>query len=109
MKLRSFLFAVLICLAASPAYALRCGTYVIRVGDYKFDVLEKCGRPDYTDRRYAVAGVRLHHPKRTLDIEEFEEVLVEEWIYNFGPRRFKQYLLFENGVLKEIRDLGYGY
>ncbi|MEQ1528847.1 MAG: DUF2845 domain-containing protein, partial [Methylococcales bacterium] len=32
----------------------------------------------------------------------------EEWVYNFGRSRLKQHLRFENGVLKEIRNLGRG-
>lgn len=34
------------------------------------------------------------------------EVLVEEWIYNFGSARLRKLLRFENGRLKDIESLG---
>ena len=34
---------------------------------------------------------------------------VEEWVYNLGPTRFMRILRFENGILKSIRNGGYGY
>jgi hypothetical protein len=55
-----------------------------------------------------VVGSTFHHPRRTLDIQEFEEIQIEEWVYNFGSSRLKQYLRFENGELKEIKSLGRG-
>ncbi len=37
------------------------------------------------------------------------EVVVEEWTYNFGPRRLMRVIRFENGLVTSIRQLGYGY
>jgi hypothetical protein len=37
------------------------------------------------------------------------EVPVEEWTYNFGPRRFMRSIRFENGIVTSIETLGYGY
>ena len=37
------------------------------------------------------------------------EVAVEIWTYNFGPDRLMQRLKIEDGVVVEIRTLGYGY
>lgn len=100
---------LLILLAANDAYAMRCGHQLVHIGDYKMDVLEKCGEPDSVDKRFGARGSRLRHPRGTLEIDQYEEVEIEEWIYNFGPRQFKQLLEFENGQLKSIRNLGYGY
>ena len=96
-------------LAAADAHALRCGRQLVQVGDHKTDVLEKCGEPESADTRFGVRGSRLRHPYGALQIEEFEEVLIEEWVYNFGPRKFKQFLQFEDGVLKKIDNLSYGH
>lgn len=96
-------------LLTSNAYALRCGHQLVQIGDYKMDVLDKCGDPDSIDRRTAIKGNRLRHPLGTLEIDRFEEVEIEEWVYNFGRRKFKQLLQFENGRLIEIRELDYGY
>lgn len=40
--------------------------------------------------------------------EEIEEVQIEEWIYDFGPHRLVQQVVFLNGVAIKINDLGYG-
>ena len=35
-------------------------------------------------------------------VEDTVEVPIEEWIYDFGPRRFLQHLLFEQGRLVHV-------
>ncbi|MDO8937769.1 MAG: DUF2845 domain-containing protein [Methylicorpusculum sp.] len=99
-----FLFVI----GISDALALRCGNRIIRIGDHKIDVLQKCGEPDYAETRLGVEGSRLRHNRGVLEIESYEQVVIDEWVYNFGPRKLKQFLLFENSVLKETRNLGYG-
>jgi hypothetical protein len=37
------------------------------------------------------------------------EVIVTEFIYNFGPRKLMRRLIFEGNVLVEIESIGYGY
>ena len=37
------------------------------------------------------------------------EVIITEYVYNFGPRKFMRRLLFEGGVLESIEKIGYGY
>ena len=93
---------------ANVAFSLstmRCGTNLVELGDDKYKVLEICGEPESIYHRTKIIGSTLHHPWRTLDIEEYEEIEVEEWIYNFGRNRFRQSLLFENGILVDIKDL----
>jgi hypothetical protein len=38
-----------------------------------------------------------------------QEVVITEYIYNFGPRKLMRRLLFEGGVLVSVETLGYGY
>ena len=38
-----------------------------------------------------------------------QEVIITEYVYNFGPRKFMQRLIFEGGVLERIETIGYGY
>ena len=38
-----------------------------------------------------------------------QEVIVTEYVYNFGPRKLMRRLLFEGGILVSIETLGYGY
>ena len=107
--MKKLLMIMLALLLAPNAWALRCGNQLVRVGDHKLDVLEKCGEPDYVDRRYGFRGMRLRHPpQNALEIDQYEEVEIEEWTYDFGRRKFKQLLRFENAILKEIDQLDYG-
>lgn len=103
------LVMVLILAYANTSWALRCGRKIVSIGDHKIDVQKKCGLPVLTERRTKIVGETLHHPGRTLDIEKYREIVVDEWTYNFGSRNFMQLLRFENGFLTEIEDLGYGY
>ncbi|GAB4262913.1 MAG: hypothetical protein Kow0065_13670 [Methylomicrobium sp.] len=108
MKKYFLMLGGLILVASSNAWAFRCGQWVVQTGDHITDVHEKCGEPDYIDKRWGMSGNRFRYPRGTLEIENYEEIAIEEWIYNFGPRRLKQQLIFENGILKTIRSLGYG-
>ena len=103
--------AILLCLflVATDALAFRCGRKLIQVGDHKLDVLEKCGEPEWADERVGVVSSRLRHPYGALEIGQYEQVVIEEWVYNFGRRKFKQLLCFENGILKNIQSLDYGH
>ncbi|MBU2568436.1 MAG: DUF2845 domain-containing protein [Gammaproteobacteria bacterium] len=98
-----FLFA-----SAPEAFAFRCGQRIVQTGDHISDVRIKCGEPDYADKRLGVSGSRFRFPQGTLDISEYQQITIDEWIYNFGPRRLKQQLIFENGILMDIRSIGYG-
>lgn len=94
-------------ITSTPAGStMRCGRKLVAIGDYKNDVYAVCGNPESIDTRTKLVGSTLHYPHRTLDIHEYEEVQVEEWVYNFGYKRFRKYLRFENGRLVEIRNLG---
>lgn len=95
--------------AGTTEAAFRCGTRLVELGDHELEVLQKCGEPEFMDERVGYRGERLRHPRGALEIEQFEQIIIHEWIYNFGPRRLKQFLLFENGKLKEIRSLGRGH
>jgi hypothetical protein len=86
------------------------------------EVMNKCGMPSTRDSRIERRIIRLresvhmntHPPGQTAvarqAVEQEREVLVniEEWVYNFGPSQFMQLLLFEDGLLISVRDLGYG-
>jgi Protein of unknown function (DUF2845) len=96
-------------LATSPAgaHALRCGTRIISRGDIEAKLLKFCGEPDARQRRlerrteFLDAGVLLPG--------FVNEVWVEEWTYNLGPYKLIRVVRLENGVVADIRQLGYGY
>jgi hypothetical protein len=93
----------------NSVFAMRCGNSLIEPGNRRSDVIARCGEPDSVETHTKIVGSTLNYPYGTLYLQQYEEVLVEEWIYNLGPRRFKQYLRFENGRLKEVKSLGRGY
>lgn len=47
-------------------------------------------------------------PGPMVEQERTVELHIEEWVYNLGPNQFMQRLVFEDGVLITVRDLGYG-
>ncbi|MDD1625479.1 MAG: DUF2845 domain-containing protein [Methylococcaceae bacterium] len=120
MKLSKLLLMFLCILLSYPAFALRCGRALVDIGDYKEDVADKCGEPKYIDTHIELRGVTDRFGARTRPSPGTSinfgqqhytevEVVVEEWIYDFGRRRFQKRLRFENGRLTEIKDLGYGH
>lgn len=90
-----------------PAEAMRCGTRIISRGDIADKLLEFCGEP---------AAVQRHLVRRTAyrELRGFlpgfvEDVWVEDWTYNLGPHKLIRVVRLENGVVTDIRRLGYGY
>ncbi len=118
-----FLAAMLISVASSfvistlPAYAFRCGTRLISVGDRIIDVRKHCGKPDMVqaweeERILRDFGTYREDGSRYSRREPFlvkVHVKIEEWIYNPGPNRFIRILRFENGHLKDIATGDRGY
>lgn len=102
------LLVSLLSLSPGPAYAFRCGQRLVLVGAATFDVLRKCGEPISINQRVIYWPVS--EPSLDSPFEEplFIPVVIDEWIYNFGPKRFMQKLSFEEGILRGIESLGYG-
>ncbi len=119
----SVLLAVLLVLVAVPAHAFRCGNKLVREDMHEQQVLVACGEP--ATIRYLGTAVRnVHVPTRRrllpgISSERYvryggynyytQEVVITEYVYNFGPRKFMRRLLFEGGVLVSIEKIGYGY
>lgn len=97
--------------AASPAYAFRCGSKVIREGDTRSEVAAKCGEPTEIERKSAVVRRPiLGVGGRRNSIGQIDvEIPIEVWVYNLGPNKLMRRLRFEDGVLVDIDTLGYGY
>ena len=102
--------ALLLALASQPAWAFRCGTYLIDVGLQKAEVMNRCGPPasqdTKTERR--IVRQRVGTPQNPVIYDREIQVTTDEWVYNFGPTQFMQLLVFEDGRVVKIRDLGYG-
>ena len=122
MKLTRLLAALLILLLTEPALALRCGNRVITDGAPMIKVKKYCGDPDTIQQRSIVrSGIprsnsRVDDPDAPTQDDEllirdrsYVEVVVEDWTYNFGPNKLMRLIRFENGVVRDIEQLGYGF
>jgi hypothetical protein len=78
------------------------------VGDSTAKVLHICGEPESRDYRVVY---HLLHEENSVEASldpVFIPVILEEWVYDFGPKRFVQQLHFEDHILRNIQPLGYG-
>lgn len=112
----------LLLLASGPALAFRCGAKLVSEGDHYSKVLKYCGEPVGVQERVIYREgrtrprVRIEGPdglrveREVLNYDRsYVEIQVEEWTYNFGPRRLMQVVRFENGFVTDIEQLGYGF
>ncbi len=105
--------------ASARADSLGCKGRIVSTGDSRYEVKSVCGEPDDTSQRveYRTARGRVAGPcvrqgdKIVCDQtrEHVIEVVIDEWIYDFGRNRFIQYLTFEQGKLVAVRSGGYGH
>jgi hypothetical protein len=101
-----------------------CDGKLISTGNNKYEVLSKCGEPDYKEARFEKRIRRDFYRDlfRSRELPQYrereqyreplfveEEVMIEEWTYNLGPTRFIRYLTFENGRLVDISTGDYGF
>jgi len=118
-KAFSYSVVVALLLAAGPAGAdsVRCDKHYVHTGETLQRTRSICGEPDSADRRYerqsrsrTVRGPCPEDARRICEITEryTEEIVVDEWTYDFGPRRLLHHLTFRNGRLSSIRTDGYG-
>ena len=107
-------------LLAEPAAAFRCGSKLVKDGMHEAQVLAICGEPatarnlGYAVRSYDYRFRRRIGPGwtgyRSPGYSGYvQEVIITEYVYNFGPRKLMRRLLFEGGVLVNIESIGYGY
>ena len=119
-KLRALATLATALLLSEPAAAFYCGSKLVKDGMLEAQVVAICGNPasvrdlgrvvrayDYRIIRYLGPGWTAYSRP---GIPGFaEEVVVTEYVYNFGPRKLMRRLLFEGGILVRIETAGYGY
>jgi hypothetical protein len=104
---------------SDSAHAFRCGTKLVRDGMHEQQVIAVCGQPTtarqigHTVRAF---DYRLYRPRGSDTFYRHPgfgtlatDVVVTEYVYNFGPRKLMRRLIFEGGVLVTIESIGYGY
>ena len=123
MNRHNFLIALIttvLILTSTSAFGFRCGRKIVTENMHEAQVIKACGSPT-TARQlgYAVRGAYVP-VRRTVSpgmtVERFpgysyytEQVVLTEYVYNFGPRKLMRRLMFEGGVLVKIETIGYGY
>ena len=118
--------AILVALVVftQPAFALRCGNRLVSEGDHQLKIEKRCGPPAAvayrTIYRAGIPASRHRLTRHAFNDATFSdellihdrsliEVQVEEWTYNFGPRRLMRVIRFENGIVTRVTTLGHGY
>lgn len=87
------------------AWALRCGTHIVKQGDLASQVREECGDPFYIGHYVGPPGADVETPA---DVP-VAAVTTEAWYHNFGRQRLMVRLDFSGGVLAREQTLGYGF
>ncbi len=99
------LLILLFAVPSASAVGLRCSGGLVSRGDHMVEVLAACGEPLFRDKAVAYPS-----RMREYDGRPFVEylplaVVTEEWVYEFGPHRFRQLLRFRNNRLASIETL----
>ena len=112
-------FATLALSPSARADSLSCNYRIVSSGDSRHEVRSVCGEPDDATQRveYRTLRGRVVAPctrdgKRVRCSQTQEtvvEVVIDEWVYDFGRNRFIQYLTFEQGRLVSVRSGSYGH
>jgi hypothetical protein len=95
-------------LGAAPAHALRCGSELVGMGAYTYEVRQSCGEPQARNAWTAYRIVHVGPHNAPVREEVVIPISVEEWVYDFGPHRLVRVLRFEAGRLVDVSTLGYG-
>jgi hypothetical protein len=104
-----FLFSAAILFLAlllpDTASAFRCGNKLVKEGMHEVEVIAICGEPTTVrSLGYAIRSVEIHDRRlrtpgwavaRGSYYSYPVEVLVTEYVYNLGPRKFMRRVLFE--------------
>jgi hypothetical protein len=101
------------------ADSMQCGRRIVATGDSLQAVRSVCGEPTSQRQRVETRTVRRSvevdcgTPKephrRCVRVESVTRaVQIDEWMYDFGPRRFVQYLTFVDGWLETVEAGGRG-
>lgn len=105
------LVAVVAALAAAPAEAaMRCGNKLISEGDTRGELLARCGEPADVTHNVALRPPIIWEGGRPWRVPGGDiEVQIEIWTYNFGSTQLMRRITLEDGRVKRIDTLGYGY
>ena len=107
-------------LLSIPARAdgMQCNDRLVTSGDTLYQVRSLCGEPDDARHRVEYRTVRVRRPGTCVqengrrcesEVEQTIEVVIDEWVYDFGKNRFLEFLYFEQGKLVRVTEGSYGH
>ena len=122
MQPAKVVLALCLIVFSASNWAFYCGHQIVSEGDTMTQVLEKCGEPDqwqssviyqsnvlnYVPTAQALLDNPMIRFLPDLGYVIQTPIQVEEWLYDFGRRRFRQFLRFHNSRLMTIESRGYG-
>lgn len=114
--LKYALLTILMISGAGPIWSMDCNGKGLATGDTVSRVLKNCGKAAFTEKwkieekttSSYILVIGNFIDKRLLS-EKSSQIILEEWIYNFGNTRFIYILQFHNGKLANIQTGNYGY
>ncbi len=92
--------------ASTSAQAMRCGVSLVAQGQWTYEVLQQCGAPIEQHTRTIFIGVNEGYAIN--GFAAATSIVVDEWVYDFGPHRLRRLLRFEDGQLMRIETLDRG-
>lgn len=88
---------------------MRCGNHLIQRNDHVSKIERYCDEPEtYTSTTSYRTISRWSYLYQTHFYEEIP-VIREEMVFNFGPSKFMRLVKIENGIVKKVETLGYGF
>ena len=109
----AFFNMILFSNAAFADSNFRWGGRLVSIGDTTYEVLGKCGTPNYQEIRRVIitGGLKVYYKGKSYSPRTFGDPGTgdEIWFYDCGPKRFIKILTFVNSKLSLIETGGYGF
>ena len=93
----------------SPTAAFYCGRRLVSVGDPQYKIQQVCGDPDDRQWRVTYRTQSTQNAVSGAPTTIAVPIVIEVWLYDFGPQRLVEEVSFENGRVVAVQSLGYGY
>jgi hypothetical protein len=88
--------------SAAAAQPMMCGTGFVGPGDSQLRVLEMCGAPQASRQWMMTVPAGDDYQ----GMANAAQIPMAEWLYDANPDQFASKVIFQNGVVSEIRSGG---
>lgn len=104
----SIMMAAALAAGAASADHVNCPSGTVDPGESKVDLLGKCGEPVLREERLEERSTFVLDPAQKVSEERRVRTVVERWTYDFGPRRFLQFVTLVSGKVVSVKTGDYG-